>query len=62
LLLFFLHLFDLVLEDFNVEFQLLFDFDVVPDFKLILLQLLLAEGRWELHWLQGRWEGTLEVV
>jgi hypothetical protein len=35
-----LHLFNLVLEHFDVQFELLFDLDMVANFELILLKLL----------------------
>lgn len=39
---FFLHLFDFILEDFDVQFELLLHFDVVANFEFILLELLLV--------------------
>ena len=51
-----LHLFDLVLQDFNVQFKLLFDLDVVADLKFILLKLLLILFGWKIQRLKGRRE------
>ena len=49
----FFQIIDFLLQNFDVEFQLLFNLDVIAHLSLVLLELLLVLLRWEVDRLEG---------